>query len=103
MDDLGEPLSEEETQKLVDDIASAIVRRRLETPAVMFLEMNKPISYIAGQGLIVAMPFLAPLVGAERMARYSRFLQKPENIERLIQRIEELAEERDEKKRENEK
>jgi len=102
-DKLGEPLSEEETRKVIDDVATAIVKRRLETPAVLFLEMNKPLSYLAGQGLIVAMPFLAPIVGAERMGRFSRFLQKPENVERLIQRIEELSEERDEKKAQSEK
>lgn len=95
MDELGEPLSEEETQQVIDEIASAIVKRRLETPAVLFLEMHKPISYIAGQGLIVAMPVLGPMLGPERMAKFSRLLQKRENVERLIQRIEEMSEESD--------
>jgi hypothetical protein len=96
-DQLGEPLSEEETQQLVDSVANAVVKRRLETPSIFFLEMNKPLSYLAGQGLIVAMPFLAPILGVDRMARFSRFLQTPANVERLIQRIEELSEERDRK------
>jgi hypothetical protein len=94
-DELGEPLSEEETQKFVDDVATAVVKRRLETPAVLFLEMHKPISYIASQGLIVAMPFLGPIIGMDRMAKFSRFLQTRDNVERLIQRIEDLSEERD--------
>lgn len=94
-DELGEPLSEEETQKFVTDVATAIVKRRLETPAVLFLEMHKPLSYIAGQGLIVAMPFLGPILGQDRIARFSRFLQGRDNLERLIQRIEDMAEERD--------
>jgi len=96
-DQLGEPLSEEETQQLVDSVANAVVKRRLETPSIFFLEMNKPLSYLAGQGLIVAMPFLAPILGVDRMARFSRFLQTRDNVERLIQRIEELSEERDRK------
>lgn len=94
-DELGEPLSEEETEKFVVDVATAIVKRRLETPAVLFLEMHKPLSYIASQGLIVAMPFLGPIIGQERIARFSRFLQARDNIERLIQRIEDMSEERD--------
>jgi hypothetical protein len=103
MFDLGEPLSEAESQKVADDVAQAVVKRRLETPAILFLEMHKPINYLASQGLIVAMPFLAPILGAERMARFSRFLQDRANVERLIERIEELSEERDSKKRQDEK
>jgi len=100
-DKLSEPLPEEDLAKLVDDFARAIVRRGLEAPAIMFLEMNKPLSYIAGQGVIVATPLIAPLVGADRMGRFSRFLQSPDNIERLIQRIEELVEEKKERANNN--
>ena len=93
MNDLGEPLSEEETQQTLDEIAEVIVRRRLVAPAIMFLEMHKPLSFIAGQGMIVAMPLIGPLLGPERMSRLSRLLQDRENIERLIQRIEERSDE----------
>jgi hypothetical protein len=92
--ELGEPLSDDEAREVIDEIASVIVKRRLETPAVLFLEMNKPLSTIAGQGMIVAMPFLGTIFGPTRMARYSRFLQTRENVERLIQRIEEMTEEK---------
>jgi hypothetical protein len=102
-DDLGEPLSEEETQKFLDDVATAVVKRRLETPAVLFLEMHKPLNYIASQGLIVAMPFLGPILGQDKIARFSRFLQTRDNVERLIQRIEDMSEERDLKQKEGAK
>ncbi|HOK53514.1 MAG TPA: hypothetical protein PKV43_03540 [Armatimonadota bacterium] len=95
LDNLGEPLSEEETEKLVNDVAAEIIKRRLETPAVLFLEMHKPLSFIASQGLIVALPFLAPILGQDRMSKLSRFLQGRDNVERLIQRIEDMSEERD--------
>ncbi len=94
-DQLGEPLSDEEIQKLIEDVSSAVVKRKLETPAILFLEMNKPLSYIASQGLIVTMPFLGPILGPDRIAKFSRFLQSPDNVERLIQRIEDMSEERD--------
>ena len=92
-DQIGEPLSPEEVAEVADDVAQHIVKRGLITPAIMFLEMNKPITFLAGQGLVVAMPFIAPFLGAEKVAKFSRFLHKPENVEKLIQRIEELAEE----------
>jgi hypothetical protein len=84
-----------DVNEVADDVAKQIVKRGLTAPAVMFLEMNKPLTYIAGQGLIVTMPFIAPFLGADRLAKFSRFLQTPANVERLIQRIEELADEED--------
>lgn len=94
-DELGEPLSEEETQQFIDDVTTAVIKRKLEAPAVLFLEMHKPLNYIASQGLIVAMPFLGPIIGHDRMAKFSRFLQNRDNVERLIQRIEDMSEERE--------
>jgi len=101
MDNIDEPLSEEDAEKIANDVAAAIVKRRLETPSVLFLEMHKPLSFIASQGALVAMPFLGPLLGPERMTKLSRFLRERKNVERLIQRIEELAEERDLAKKED--
>jgi len=94
--DFTTPLSQEEIDARLDTIARQIVGRRLETPAAMFLEMHKPLSYLASQGLIVAMPIVGPFVGHQNVADYSKILSNSANIERLIQRIEELAEERDE-------
>jgi hypothetical protein len=102
-DQLGEPLSEQETKQVIEEIAGLVVKRGLITPAIMFLEMHKPLSFVAGQGLIVAMPFLAPFLGADKVGRYSRFLNTRENIERLIQRIEDMSEEKDREEREERK
>lgn len=94
--DFTTPLSQEEIDARLDVIARQIVGRRLETPAAMFLEMHKPLSYLASQGLVVAMPMLGPFVGHQNVADYSKILSDSANVERLIQRIEELAAERDE-------
>ncbi|MGQ9454536.1 MAG: hypothetical protein ACUVRS_07135 [Armatimonadota bacterium] len=80
---------------MVDSIARHIVNRKLEVPSVLFLEMHKPLSFVASQATIVAMPFLAPIVGARRLTDLSRLLAEREHIEILINRIEELAAERD--------
>ncbi|MGC8864060.1 MAG: hypothetical protein ACP5R5_14985 [Armatimonadota bacterium] len=92
---LDGPLAEEERDALVDWIARRIVARRLETPAVFLLETHKPLSFVASQAVLVGMPFLAPLVGAQKTADFSRLLADRTSIELLIRRIEELAEERD--------
>ncbi len=90
-----EPLTPEEASALVDSIARYIVNRRLETPAVLFFEMHKPLSFLVSQAAIVAMPFLGPFIGARRMADLSRLLAERKYVELLISRIEELAVERD--------
>lgn len=93
--DLDTPLAPDEARGLIDAIAAKVVARRLESPAVVFLEMHKPLSFIASQGMLVAMPMIGPLIGAERMLGYSKLLADRANIDALIQRIEELAVQRD--------
>lgn len=90
-----EELSPEERDKLIDELARKVVARRLETPAILFLEMNKPVAFIAGQSMLVASPLLAPLFGPEGVRKYSQLFGSRDNIEVLIRRIEDLADERD--------
>lgn len=91
---LDTPLPEEERDRLLDIVARKVVERRLETPAILFLEMHRPMSFIASQGMVVAMPFLAPLFGPENVERVSKLLEDRENVDRLVDRIQRLAEER---------
>ena len=92
-------LSSEERDRLIDELARKIVSRGLETPAILFLEMHKPVSFLASQSLLVASPFLAPIFGIEGVEKYSRLFGSQENVELLIRRIENLAEEKDAERR----
>jgi len=85
----------EEIDNIIESMARDVVRRRLETTAVLFLETNKPLSFVASQALVVGTPLLAPLFGVDTMRRYSGLLRSRDNIEKLIRRIEELASERE--------
>ena len=88
-------LTDEQVNGAIEDIARHIVRRRLETPAILLLEMHKPVSFIASQALVVGTPFLGPLLGVDRLAHYGSILRDRANLDRLIQRIDELASARD--------
>lgn len=92
--DFGEPLTDHERDAMIDKIATNIHRRGLETPAILFLEMHKPLSFFASQTLIVTSPLIAPIVGFDRVTSASRLLESRANVELLIQRLEELAETR---------
>lgn len=96
-----EEIDEAEVEQAIEEIAAEVVRRRLEAPAVLFLEMNRPLSFAGSQALIVATPLFGPMFGPERMGRYSKLFADRENIDRLIKRIEELSEERDRKEKQN--
>jgi hypothetical protein len=91
----GDPEAEkQELEALVEKIARGIVAKRMEVPAVLFLEMHKPLSFVTGQGLLMTSPFIAPFVGFDNVSAAAEFLNNRANIERLICRIEELSEDR---------
>ena len=80
----------EQTQReeLITRVARAIERWGMTAPAIMFLEANKPISFIAGQLLLVAEPILGFFVGYDRSRQYALLLEDQESVELLVQRLE---------------
>ena len=86
-----EPLADEEREALLNKVAGFIERRKLEVPAVLFLESHRPLAYVGSQATLAFSPFLVPFLGLMNVRDFSRFLQEPSNIERLIQRIEESS------------
>ena len=89
------PLSPEERDAIINRIARGIVLRRMETPAILFLEVHRPLSFIASQSLVATSPLIAPFIGIENIQIASQLLADRNNVELLIDRIEELAQGRD--------
>ncbi len=87
-------LSEEEIRGAIEDIARWVVKMRLETPAIMLLELNRPVSFAASQALIAATPFLGPVFGLDAINKYGGILNNRDYIDQLIDRIDELASQR---------
>ena len=84
-------LTEEETEALIEKAANEIARRKLQTPAILFLEMHKPLAYVGANASLVFAPFAVPFLGFDFVNNYSRLFSKRENVERLIRKIEELS------------
>jgi hypothetical protein len=82
-------LTEEETEALLDKAAYEIRRRKLNGPAVLALELNKPLSNVGAHAALAFAPFLVPMFGFNFVNDYSRLLSKRDNIERLLQKLEE--------------
>ena len=89
-------LTDERRDEIIEKISRAVVKRRLETPAVALLEMHKPLSVIGSNLVMLLTPLAAPFVTWRRCDEMAFFLMDRENVERLIGRIEELARERQE-------
>lgn len=85
---------ESDAEKLLEKAAQTIVRRRMEVPAILFLEMHKPLANLIGHAIWVTMPVWAVFFGVATTNELGALLSDPERIERLIQRIEELSEQR---------
>ena len=81
-------LTEEETEALLEKAAHEIRIRKLNAPAVLALELNKPLSNLGAQAALVFAPFLVPMLGFNFVNDYSRLLSKRDNIERLLQKLE---------------
>ncbi len=84
-------LTDEERDAWIERAAHEVVRRRMEVPAVFMLEMHRPLSFLGSQALIVATPFLGALAGTDNVLKLSKLLEDSRNVERLVNRIEELA------------
>ena len=53
--------------KIIDEIAEYIHKKKLEAPAVMFLEMNKPLTLFYSSMFLVSTPILGAFLGVDRM------------------------------------
>lgn len=93
-------LAERDAEQLLEKAAQVIVKRGMEVPAILFLEMHKPLANLIGHAVWVTMPVWALFFGVATTNELGELLSDPERIERLIQRIEELsAKQEAEKKR----
>ncbi len=88
---LAQELSEGD---LLEATAKAIVARGLAAPAIFLLESSKPLSFIASQGLVVLGPFVDAALSVPHYDAFCRMMENRENVEKLIERIEQMEEER---------
>jgi hypothetical protein len=82
-------LSDAERDRLIESLVEKVRRYKLESAVIFFLEMHKPLTYVASQSMLLGSGFLAPLFGPHNVQKYAKLFETPENVERLIRRIEE--------------
>ena len=92
-------LSEARRDELVERWAARIVDRGLGTAAVFLLEAHKPLAGIGAHALVGFQPLVEPFLRIDT-GELAAFMRHPENIERLIRRIDALDEQRRNQQRE---
>ncbi len=84
----------EDVDEIIEWTAREIYRYGMETAAILFLESFKPMSRVgASMGQVFLFPLL-PLFGDNAIVKGDKFFriyQEHENVEKLIQRLEDIA------------
>jgi hypothetical protein len=86
--------------ELLRRIAEKVVRWQMTVPAILFLESVKPLNYIGSQMMVFFEPFVSAVFNVTEYNLFRQMMEKRENTERLLQKIEELDAVQLEKERE---
>jgi len=76
------------SEQLIETLARRIDGWNLALPAIAVLEIIKPISFIAGQGLLLCEPVLNFFYSEPRVDDYASLLADRSNLDDLIARLE---------------
>jgi len=94
---IDEELPPEEVDKVLESVARKIVDHEMELYARFLLAMSWPLAFVGGQlGRVFLSPYLFIFGDKENTVSKRIFIfEKKENIFKLIDKIDELTEERD--------
>lgn len=86
-----EPGPDSALPETLERLARLAVQRRMEIPAVIFLETIRPLGFLASQAALAAWPLLKAFGGFEGFREAAQSLEDRRTLQRLIDRIEDLA------------
>jgi hypothetical protein len=78
----------EQSEQLIEHLVRKIGRWKLTLPALLVLEVSRPLSFIASQGLLLCQPLLTFFCQEPGVADYADLLAERANVDRLIARLE---------------
>ena len=73
-------------------VAARVHRSGLVTPAVLFLELTKPLALIGSHAMIFFGPIINAFINMDDYYRAAELFEEPANVELLIREIEKLEE-----------
>ena len=92
--DSDKPLEPTDPQRaIVDRVAKEIARRRLTTPALVFLEMSRPLNFVAAHAMHFLQPIAAIVLDTQSYQQFAEFLEHRGSVDYLCRRIEHFEQE----------
>ena len=85
----------EQDQAFIDRVAQRIFDSGFVTAAVFALEMVKPLALLGSHAMIFFGPIVSAFIKADGYYRAAEVFEEPQNVERLITRLEHLAEDKE--------
>jgi hypothetical protein len=85
----------EQQKKVIDKLCRGIIRRGLTTPAIIGVEMGRPLNFIGSQTMHFFTPLITAFVPTESWKAMAEFLEHRGSIDWIRNRIEELENEMD--------
>ncbi len=85
---MSAPLCPARRDELIETIAQRLVAWNLSAPAILLLQMHAPLAFLGGQMLFAAEPFIALATGQSFARDLAYLVEEPENVERLVSRLE---------------
>lgn len=77
----------ETSDVLVERLARRLSEMKLATPAVAFLQVNMPLSFVGSQLLLLFQPALDVFVDRKMTGEWAEFLADRDRVEGLIDRL----------------
>ncbi len=88
MIDLTEPLTDAQADEICEFLAGRVVGLGLTVPAILALEMHRPLTHLASHALVAISPILAPVLGIDSIGSFGRLIHHPGGVDKLITSIE---------------
>ncbi len=82
-------VSEEDAHKIMEKVADFIAKRRMGTPALVFIESVRPLNFIASQLLYFLAPFAELIFNSTEYQQFAALLEDKKNVEYLLDKIDE--------------
>jgi hypothetical protein len=87
-DPVAEP--DDEQRALLEKLCQEVVRRRMTAPALLMLEMGRPLNYVSAQFLHFVQPLLAIMTDTSGYQKLTLFLEHRGSVEYICRRLEAL-------------
>ncbi len=84
----GHPDIPEEENAVLEKVARKVIKWRMAVPAILFLESVKPLNYIGSQVMVFFEPVVQSLFNFKDYDNFRTAMERRENVENLLQKIE---------------